>query len=181
MTARLSYSGEHAKIQFSAIISRLVFIYSSQDNSYLTGYGFLLSGKFLPTMRKKDKISAMATYVNSMSHFITTFNNAGLDAIYDPYSQKYASLSAMGAYLAYTRSLPKNIDATLSSGYAFIFNKSYQDENAYRKSINFAIDGFWQIYEGTRLGVEYVFGKRFNKNFERSTASRFSLLFYYDF
>lgn len=181
MTTRLSYSNDWAKLQFSAILSRLVFVYNNQDNSYLPGFGFLLSGNFLPSKKKNDKISAMFTYVNSMSHFITTFTNAGLDAIYNPNTGQFASVSAIGAYLAFTRKLPKNIDATLSGGYARIFNKTYQDESAYRESFNFAVDGFWQIYEGTRLGAEYTFGWRYNKDFEHSSSSRVSLLFYYDF
>jgi hypothetical protein len=181
LTGRLSYSNKNLELQFSAILSRLVFKYNNYDNSYLTGYGFLFSGNILPLEKKNDKISAMFTYVNSMTHFITTFSNAGLDAVFNPNSGKFASLSAIGTYLAYTRNLTKGIDVTLSGGYAYIFNKSYQAENAYRESFNLALDGFWNIYEGTRLGAEYVFGWRYNKNFDHSTSSRVALLFYYDF
>jgi hypothetical protein len=181
ITARLRYDNEWAKLQFSTILSRLIFQYPNQDNSHFPGYGFLFSGKFIPRNHKKDQITTMGTYVNALSRFITTFRNAGLDAIYDPYTEKFASISALGSYLAYTRQLPKKIDATLSIGYAFVFNKSYQEETAFRESFNIGFDGFWQLYAGTRLGVGYIYGWRYNKNFDHSSAGRLAVLFLYDF
>lgn len=181
ITGRLSYSTSFAKLQFSAILSRLVFQYNNDKNSYLPGYGFLLAGKFYPPRRKKNTAYLMLTYVNSLSHFITTFTNAGLDAVYDPNTGLFAPVSAFSGYLALSRELPKNIDATLSVGYAKIFNKDYQQEVDFRESLSFSFDAFWHIYEGTRLGAEYAFGKRYDKDFNSGKAVRVSILFYYDF
>jgi len=123
----------------------------------------------------------MLSYVNSLSHFITTFNNAGLDAVYNPNTGVFASVSAFSGYLAFSRELPKKIDATVSVGYAKIFNKDYQQELDFRESLSFSLDAFWHIYEGTRLGAEYSYGKRYDKNFNSGKAARVSVLFYYDF
>ncbi|HEY9114484.1 MAG TPA: DcaP family trimeric outer membrane transporter [Bacteroidales bacterium] len=181
ITARLSYSTKFADLQFSSILSRLVFQYSNDNNSYLPGYGFMVAGKFYPPKHKRNTAYLMLSYVNSLSHFITTFNNAGLDAVYDPNTGLFASVSAFSGYLALSRELIKNIDATVSVGYAKIFNKDYQQELDFRESISVSLDAFWHIYEGTRLGAEYAFGKRYDKDFSSGTASRVSVLFYYDF
>lgn len=60
-------------------------------------------------------------------------------------------------------------------------NRSYQLDNAYRNSISLSFDAFWEIIEGARIGLEYAYGQRWDKDGTADQASRFLALFYYDF
>ncbi len=47
--------------------------------------------------------------------------------------------------------------------------------------MSFSVDSFWRVIEGARIGLEYVYGQRWDKDGTTGIASRFWALFYYDF
>lgn len=64
---------------------------------------------------------------------------------------------------------------------AELSNKEYQLGNTYKNSMSISFDIFWNIVDGLKLGIKYVYGKRWNKDGSTGKASRISTLFYYDF
>ncbi|NOR74676.1 MAG: hypothetical protein GQ525_05910, partial [Draconibacterium sp.] len=53
--------------------------------------------------------------------------------------------------------------------------------SAFKNSFSFSVDTFWKIIEGARIGLEYVYGQRWDKDGTTGEASRIWALFYYDF
>ena len=75
----------------------------------------------------------------------------------------------------------KNISSYFSFGIAPLMNRSFESANDYNFSYNFSFNGFWNISDGLRVGLEYLYGQRYNFDMTRGSANRVWALFYYDF
>ncbi len=178
-TARIEREGIFGAVQLSGVITTLSI--KNQMNSVTNsfGWGWQLSGTI--DFTKKHQILYQFTYGKSISHFITTFNGTGDDFIFDPQTEQFEGLHSFGGFLSYGWNWTDNISTNLSAGYADLSNKSYQPGNAYRNSMSFSVDSFWNIVDGARLGLEYVYGQRWDLDGTTGNASRVWALFYYDF
>lgn len=179
-TGRFVWEGILGIVQLSGVITTI----SKKDiNNKVTnnfGFGASLSGTV--KFHNDHKLLYQFTYGKATSHFITTFSGTGNDAIYNPQTGEFESLFAMGGFLSYGVNWKLlKLNSNLSAGYAQLFSKDFMPDDYYRNSMSFSLDTFFQLSEGARLGLEYVFGKRWNISSEFGFASRISSLFYYDF
>ncbi len=179
LTARIKKSGDFGNIQLSAIFNTISLKDELHSITNLLGFGGALSGQF--KLPEGQKVSYQATYGKSISHFITTFSGTGMDAVYNPNKGLYESLYSFGGFVSYGFDYNDRITSSVSLGYANIFNRYYQADDAYKNSASLSFDAFWEIIRGARVGFEYAYGKRWNKDNESGNASRFWVLFYYDF
>jgi hypothetical protein len=83
--------------------------------------------------------------------------------------------------VAYERKLPHSISASFAFGIASLVNQDFQTGDEFNYAYNVLIDAFWSPISGARLGLEYAFGRRIDKNHMKGLANRISLLLYYDF
>jgi len=180
LTGRLVWEGIFGIVQLSGVINAITKKDANNKVSSSFGIGASLSGTV--KFPSDHNLLYQFTYGKSISHFITTFRGTGNDAAYNPESNEFESLLSFAGFLSYGvewRILKLN--SHLSVGYAKLFDKEFLPADYYRNSISISLDSFWNLAEGTRLGVEYVYGQRWNKNGETGQASRISSLFYYDF
>jgi hypothetical protein len=77
--------------------------------------------------------------------------------------------------------MEKNLVTNISAGYVDLSNEAFQADNSYRNSMSILLDSFWNIVDGARIGGEYAYRQRWDKNGTTGGASRISNLFYYDF
>jgi hypothetical protein len=68
-----------------------------------------------------------------------------------------------------------------TAGFIRITNIDILPDDAFRASQYISANLFWDIAPGSRLGVEYAWGRRENKNGEDGTANRVSFIVRYDF
>jgi hypothetical protein len=178
-TARIEREGVLGAVQLSAVITTI----SLQDQNGKVRSSFGIGGSLSGTIdfTDKHKVLYQATYGRSISHFITTFGGTGTDAIYNPETGEIESINSFGGFLSYGWNWTKNISTNVSGGYANLSNKEFQPENAYHQSMSLSLDSFWNIIDGARLGLEYVYGQRWDKDETTGNASRLWALFYYDF
>ena len=178
-TARIQRQGIFGDVQLSAVITTLSV--QDLDNKVINSFGggVQLSGTL--DFTKKHKVLYQATYGQSISHFISTFSGTGKDFIYNPETGAFEGLHSFGGFLAYGFNWTSSLSTTLSAGYADLSTKEYQSEDTYDRSMSFSLDSFWNIVDGARLGLEYVYGQRWDQDGTIGRASRIWALFYYDF
>lgn len=179
ITARIERQGSFGAVQLAGVYSPVSVRDIDNNISNFSGFGFSLSGEL--DISEKHSILYQLTYGQSIAHFITTFSGTGNDAIYNPDTQEFDPVTAFGGFVAYGFDLTKKIKANANIGYADLSNEDYQPGNVYRNSFSAALDCFWEITSGARLGVEYIHGIRWNKDNSSGDAGRLQALFYYDF
>lgn len=179
VTGRIQKEGLLGVVQLSVIATTISTkdINSKISNSF--GIGTSVSGAL--DLKKEHKILYQLTWGKSISHFITTFNGTGQDAAFNPETNKFESLYSYSGFLSYGFDFTEGITTNFSFGSANQINKSFQLDNAFRNSISVSVDTFWEVIEGSRIGLEYAFGQRWDKNGRTGQASRIWALFYYDF
>ncbi len=178
-TGRIQRQGLLGDVQLSLIATTITTkdIHSKISNSF--GLGTSLSGTIRVT--KKHKLLYQATWGRSISHFITTFSGTGQDAAFNPITNKFESLTSYSGFVSYGFNWDKDISTNFSFGSANQVNKAFQPDDSFKNSISFSVDTFWRVIEGARIGLEYVYGQRWDKDGTTGVASRVWALFYYDF
>ena len=179
ISGQIRTHGKLGSIQLSLIMNSISIKDSDNKISNSFGIGASISGKLNITM--KQKLYFQLAYGKSIAHYITTFNGAGLDAIYNPDTNKFEGLYSMGGFISYGYNWNPKVSTNLSFGSANIFNIAFQSDNAYRNSCSASIDAFWRVITGARIGLSYSYGQRWNKDGVIGQASRIWALFYYDF
>jgi hypothetical protein len=178
-TARIEREGIFGAVQLSGVITTLSIEDPNNKVTNSFGWGAQLSGTI--DFTKQHKVLYQLTYGKSIAHFITTFSGTGRDFIYNPETREFEGLYSFGGFLSYGWNWTDNISTNVSAGYADLSNKEYQPDNTYKNSMSFSLDSFWNIVDGARLGLEYVYGQRWDKDGTTGNASRLWALFYYDF
>ncbi|BDD05389.1 DcaP family trimeric outer membrane transporter [Aureibacter tunicatorum] len=143
----------------------------------VTGFGVFGTVK----LSKQTKIDYQMAGGRAVAHYIAALSGNSQDIIYDPSSGRFQPIYSYGGFVAVTHNWTNEFFSTASIGATGVENFSFQPENSYRNGIGVTVDFFWNVIEGSKVGLEYVYGKRFNKNLAFGNASRVAALFYYDF
>lgn len=179
LTGRFVWEGILGKVQLSGVVTTISRKDASNKVKNTFGIGGSLSGTVdLPS---SHELLYQVTYGKAIAHFITTFSGTGNDAVFNPQTEDFDSQNAFGGFLSYGFFPGKKVTVNPSFGYAQLFNKNTQPDDAFKNSLSASVDAFWHIAEGARLGVEYMFGQRWDVGGNTGQASRISALFYYDF
>jgi hypothetical protein len=179
ITGRIQRKGLFGDIQLSVIITTI----STKDKNSEISNSFGLGGSVSGTLdiTSEHKILYQITTGRSISHYISTFSGTGQDATYNPETNKFESLTSISGFMSYGFDWRKDVTSHVSFGSANLINKDFQTGDAYKNSVSFSFDTFWSVMEGARIGLEYAFGQRWDKDGTTGQASRIWALFYYDF
>jgi len=178
-TGRIGRNGDWGSVQVSLVVNTITIKNLESKLSNTFGFGGFLSGKI--NLTKAQKLYFQVNTGKSIAHFMSTFSGTGHDAVYNPLTGKFESLYSLGAFLSFGHLWTHRISTQISLGAANIFNKSFQPDDSFRNSISLSLDGFWSIIKGARIGLNYTFGERWDKDGTYGRASRVWALFYYDF
>jgi hypothetical protein len=179
LTGRIRRVDDYFSWQAGAVITTLSGRDSTNHLSYAFGFGLNLSGKLVFKSNDVFYISLIAG--NSIAHFINIFSDKGEDAGFNSTTNKFEGNFSTSGYVAYERKLPHSISASFAFGIASLVNQDFQTGDEFNYAYNVLIDAFWSPISGARLGLEYAFGRRIDKNHMKGLANRISLLLYYDF
>lgn len=179
LTARINGNGKQGSLQISGIIAPITGIDPNGNKNTTFGFGTSLSG--ILELQNEDQFLFQATYGNAIAHFMNPFQGNGQDMAYNPETFNFNGLSTVGGFMSYGHQWPKDISSYLSFGIASITNRDYQPEDSFNYSYSISGNAFWQIVEGLRIGLEYLYGQRFNIDDTMGRANRIWALFYYDF
>jgi len=179
LSARITSKEKFGYLQVSGIAAPVSGIDSIGNKSSFMGFGLSVSGYWKKS--ENSRILFQGTYSRAVSHFINTFRNNQQDLIYNPDTEDFEAVSSWSGNLSYEYSWNDKLISNVSFGIADIVNKDYQPPEAFNYSYSLGINTFYTIVLGARVGVEYMYGKRFNKDLSTGNASRIWMLLYYDF
>lgn len=179
LTARIKRKGIFGDVQLSGLVTTISLKDETSRISNIFGFGASLSGIF--DVFPKHKVLYQFTGGRAISHYISTFSGTGTDATFDPGSNEFKPVNSYGGLVSYGFDIADNITACATFGAAWQTNYSFQPDNSYRNSLSLSFDAFWEIINGARVGLEYAYGQRWDKDATMGRASRIWALFYYDF
>jgi hypothetical protein len=179
VAGRLKRQGEWGHMQISAIIRSITVRNIAGEQQELIGFGGLLSGEM--EFDGENELMFQAVYGNAISKFIGSLTGRGLDAIFNPNTNEFETVTSMGGFVSYGHTWKPDLYSYFTFGLTNVVNKDYQPDDAFSISQYVSGNVFWEAATGTRLGVEYSWGRRVNKNGNYGTANRVSFIIYYDF
>jgi len=178
-SGRYSYYKKGISFRVSVVITRISGKTFTDDISYAFGYAGSFAGSM--KLKKNNELFFGLFLGKATSHFMDLFNGKSQDMAYNQFSNKFEALDSYAGYIAYEKSLPKNLSTSITFGIAAITNKDFQPEEDYSYSYNALLNLFWQPVKGARVGIEFANGQRFDIGSYRGIANRLSILIYYDF
>ena len=134
LTGRFVWEGILGIVQLSGVITTISTKTANNKVSNSFGIGASLSGTV--DLPGKHELLYQYTYGKSISHFITTFSGTGNDAVFNPNTTKFESMTSFGGFMSYGIHLTKKISTHLSFGYAQLFNKDYEPDDSYKNSLS---------------------------------------------
>jgi hypothetical protein len=179
VTARFNTDGNYGSVQVAAILAPITGVIVNGNKSTSFGYGVSISGIF--NLKNNDQLLYQGTFGNAIAHFVNPFSGSGQDMSYDASTEKFKGIGVMAGFVSFKHNWFKNIASYLSFGIAPLLNREFEAATDYNFSYNASVNGFWMISDGLRIGLEYLYGQRYNINNERGSANRVWALFYYDF
>ncbi|HGY55790.1 MAG TPA: hypothetical protein ENK44_08820 [Caldithrix abyssi] len=179
IAGRLRKYGDWGHVQLAAILRSIVIKSVNNERDGLIGYGGLLTGKI--NFTERNILLYQAVYGKAISGFIKALSGKGLDVVYNPTTREFETVASVGGYVSYRRIWRPHLSSYFTAGLVKVVNKDFQPGDAFSLSRYISVDLFWEASPGVRLGVEYSWGQRVNKNDESGTANRLSSIVYYDF
>ena len=115
----------------------------------------------------------IARYINDLSSV------GGMDAVFDTTTGDLMTLPALGWYVAYEHAWKQwkgaehmNLRSTALWSFVDVSNFDFQPPDAYNKTHRFAINLVFSPAERVDVGVEYIYGRRENKDRQDGTANQ---------
>ena len=179
ISGRVNYVNDRFTLQFSLLITTISARDTLENISYQFGIGGSVAAKYRFT--PNTELYASFTAGKAISSFVNMFRDRVEGVIYDSGNNDLIAPPLTGGYLALNHNFPKFFSATVSFGMANNQNLDIESSNDYNYSFSGLANVFYQPSDGARLGVEYAFGQRFNVDSSTGTASRVSVIMYYDF
>ena len=140
----------------------------------LAGYGGLFSGKII--FSGKFLANYQVVGGKGIARYIKGLTGKGQDVIYDDVNRTNVLLPVTGGYVSGSYLWTKIITTDLTIGMLKVFNKDFQDEKSFMRSFYASANVFFTVTQGSRVGFEYSFGTRINKDDSHGTASRVSFI-----
>ena len=122
----------------------------------------------------------IARYINDLNSL------GGQDAVFDTTSGNLDALPALGWYAAYEHSWKKwesqedregrRLRSTVLWSFVRVFNKDFQSDDAYKRTNRFAFNVVYSPFTRVDAGVQYIYGRRTNKNDDTGSARQFQFV-----
>ena len=179
LIGRFRKYGDWGHLQLAGVFRSIALRDTSTLLTYEVGYGGLLSGHMELTPSNEIFFQIVAGV--GISRFITALTGRGLDVVYNPASGQFETLPVLGGFLSYGHTWRPHLNSYFTAGLTNIINKNFQPDDAFSFSSYISGNLFWDVASGMRVGIEYSWGRREDKNSASGTANRFSFIAYYDF
>ena len=139
------------------------------------GYGVSLSGHFLLGDDRRDGVYGAATFGSGAAHRVIALGfDGGNDAVITPDGMD--AISHTQLYGGYSHYWTDSLNSTLTAAWAELDNASLQPGNAIHQATSAHLNLVWFPYDRISVGVEYMWGKRENKDGADGTAQRLQFM-----
>jgi len=181
LIGRVRTSGDWGHIQMSGVVRSISTNALSGNQAARVGFGILVSGRIYFSGNVPHRLLFQIVGGRAVSRYIGTLAKKGLDVVYDPLNGVTHLVPSIGGYVSYARQWTPKLLSYVTAGFVRVGNLEEQPDQAFRFSRYVSGNVFWDVAPGTRIGAEYSWGLRENKDGAHGTASRFSFILLYDF
>lgn len=178
---RTRYFGEWGHVQIAAVMRSITVTMVSGEIEPRLGYGFLLSGRMYLGGSTPHRILYQGVWGKGISRFIGALSNQNIDVIYDPVTLEPHLFPVSGGYVSYAREWSPGFLSYFTVGLLRATDLTHLPDEGFRNSHYLSANFFWDFYPGAKLGAEYSWGRRENKDGAYGVANRFSFIAQYDF
>ena len=178
---RVRKSGTWGHVQLAAVLRSISVRNPNGELDALAGYGLLFSGRIYLGGSRPHRILYQFVGGKGISRFITALSGEGLDLFYNPLSGSVELTASAGGYISYAREWAPSFLSYFTAGFVRIRNIDAFPDDAFSSSQYVSANLFWDPSPGTRIGLEYAWGRRVNKNGDDGNANRVSFIVRYDF
>ena len=179
--ARIRQSGTWGHLQLAGILRSITIRNPTGELDALAGLGFLVSGRFFLGGERPHRILYQLVAGKGISRFITALSGEDLDLVYNPATQSFDLTSSLGTYVSYAREWTSSLLSYFTVGWISLGNIEDRPDDAFKQSMYVSANLFWDPAPGLRVGGEYSWGQRVNKDGQKGTANRISAVLRYDF
>jgi hypothetical protein len=179
--ARIRQSESWGHVQLAGVLRSITIRNPTGDLDALAGVGFLVSGRVFLGGERPHRVLYQLVAGKGISRFITALSGEGLDLVYNPTTQSFDVASSLGTYVSYAREWTSNLLSYLTVGWISLGNIEDRPDDAFKQSAYVSANLFWDPSAGLRMGGEYSWGQRVNKDGQKGTANRISAVLRYDF
>ncbi len=173
--------GDWGHVQVAGVLRSIASTSAAGGKTSKVGYGVLLSGRIVLGGSIPHRIMFQVVGGRAISRYIGTLSKKGLDLVFNPVTGEIDLVDSFGGYLSYARQWTPRLLSYFTVGFVRIRNVEEQPDNAFRFSRYVSGNIFWNAAPGTRVGLEYSWGLRVNKDMEQGVANRISFILIYDF
>ena len=178
---RIRQSESWGHVQLAGVLRSITIRSPSGELDALAGIGFLVSGRIFLGGDRPHRILYQLVSGKGISRYITALSGEGLDLVYEPATQSFVVTSSLGTYVSYAREWTPTLLSYFTVGWISLGNIEDRPDDAFKQSAYVSVNLFWDPAPGMRIGGEYSWGQRVNKDLQKGTANRISAVLRYDF
>jgi DcaP outer membrane protein len=172
-------------IQVAGVLRQIRGQVTSGEVQTVWGGGGSVSGVVMvPVQKLSDRIIfqvnggvGIARYINDLQSL------GGQDAMYDSTRNVLKALPVLGWYVDYEHVWKEwsamehmNLRSTVMWSFVGVHNFDFQAADAYWKTNRLAVNAIFSPSTRVDLGIEYIFGNRYNKDGERGSANQIQVV-----
>ena len=188
---RFSRDREESSIHMAAILRLIRAERDSNpgETSQALGLGATVSGTVPSRWRDRgDEFIYQVNLGRGLGRYITDLAaEGGQDAWFDPESGDLEALDVFAGLVSYRHNWPlewrevRSLRTTATFGWVNVRNLDFQPDDAYDRTYRLGITTFWSPIPRLDLGVEFLWGRRVNKDGETGTAGQVQFASYFRF
>jgi len=179
ITARIEKPVKWGSFQLSGILP--ILSGRSEEGEFVFRPGWGVSFSTVINSWAGGKWYFQAAGGQAIARFFNDLSGQGLDLMINPETQEPHLPYTFGTYISYEHHWTAKVFSNFTYGLLMLEKTDFNPDDTYNRGNNFRINTFWSIVEGSRLGFEYIYAFRVNKDDTKGNANRLNLLFYYDF
>jgi hypothetical protein len=154
------------------------------------GAGGSVSGVIkVPVKQLTDRIMYQINGGTGIARYINDLNSqGGMDAAFDSTTGELKVIPALGWYVGYEHAWKEwksmqtmNLRSTALWSWVAVHNYDFQPDDTYKRTNRFALNLVFSPSTRVDAGLEYIFGKRENKDGQSATANQFQLVMLFRF
>lgn len=162
-------------LQFAGVFRDISF-QDTLQNKYRAkqGWGVSFSGNIGFT--KSIALSWQGIYGDGIAGYLVDISGAGLDLVPTEGSADLMALEAYGFFTAVSIKWTAELSSNFIYSLCKIKEIEHLPDNEYKSGQYTAVNLFWDVLPALKIGMEYLWGERKNKNDEKGNAQRVNLL-----
>jgi DcaP outer membrane protein len=167
--------GRTAHVQAALLVRALRGELTNQPETTLStgAFGANVSGVLIPRWDHDDRIKFAANTGRGIGRYITDLGTlGGEDAIYDPATGSLEALQVYSSYIGYERNWKPTFTSAVTYGLVRVNNVDAQPGDALRETQRGTLNLTWTPITQLDLVIEFLTGRRLNKDGGSGTSSQ---------